>query len=57
MASTKQPILGMSHLGICVRDLEKSLAFYRDLVGMKVVKEERPVVVLRSDEFAAYDDA
>ena len=35
-----QPIVGMSHLGICVRNMEKSLAFYRDLVGMKVVKEE-----------------
>ena len=42
MPSRKKPIpiVGMSHLGICVRSLNKSLAFYRDLVGMKVVREE-----------------
>lgn len=44
MTSGKQPIIGMSHLGICVRDMETSLAFYRDLVGMKVVKEENQAV-------------
>ena len=36
MAPRKQPIIGMSHLGICVRDMETALAFYRDLIGMQV---------------------
>lgn len=34
------PPSGMSHVAICVRDLDRSLAFYRDLVGMQVVKDE-----------------
>ncbi len=29
----------ISHIGICVRDMEKSLAFYRDALGMKVVAD------------------
>jgi catechol 2,3-dioxygenase-like lactoylglutathione lyase family enzyme len=28
---------GISHMGICVRDMEQSLAFYRDALGMKVL--------------------
>lgn len=27
---------GVSHIAVCVRDLEKSLGFYRDVLGMKV---------------------
>ena len=27
---------GVSHIAICVRDLDKSLAFYRDILGMRV---------------------
>ncbi len=27
---------GVHHIAICVRDLDKSLAFYRDLLGMRV---------------------
>ena len=26
----------ISHIAVCVRDLDKSLAFYRDILGMKV---------------------
>ncbi len=26
----------VSHIAVCVKDLEKSLAFYRDILGMKV---------------------
>jgi glyoxylase I family protein len=33
------PMLGMSHVAICVRDLERSLRFYRDLLGFQVVKD------------------
>ena len=28
---------GVSHIGICVRDMDKSLAFYRDALGMEVL--------------------
>ena len=27
---------GVSHIAVCVKDLEKSLEFYRDVLGMKV---------------------
>ena len=32
-------ITGMNHTGFVVSDLEKSLAFYRDILGMKIVRE------------------
>ena len=32
--------IGVSHIAICVRDLEQSLAFYRDIVGMRVTFDE-----------------
>lgn len=31
---------GVSHIAICVRDMEKSLAFYRDILGMKVTLDQ-----------------
>jgi catechol 2,3-dioxygenase-like lactoylglutathione lyase family enzyme len=31
---------GVSHIAVCVRDMDKSLAFYRDILGMKVTKDE-----------------
>ena len=31
---------GVSHIAVCVRDMDKSLAFYRDILGMKVIKDE-----------------
>ncbi len=31
---------GVSHIAICVRDLDKSLAFYRDVLGMRVTMDE-----------------
>ena len=27
----------VTHIGICVRDMDRSLAFYRDILGMKVL--------------------
>ena len=31
---------GISHIAVCVRDMDKSLAFYRDILGMKIAKDE-----------------
>ena len=31
---------GVSHIAICVRDLDKSLAFYRDILGMRIIFDE-----------------
>ena len=31
---------GISHIAVCVRDMDKSLAFYRDILGMKVTKDQ-----------------
>ncbi len=33
-------IAGIAHLGIAVRDLEKTIAFYRDALGLPLVKVE-----------------
>jgi catechol 2,3-dioxygenase-like lactoylglutathione lyase family enzyme len=29
----------LSHIAICTRDMEKSLAFYRDILGMQVLAD------------------
>jgi glyoxylase I family protein len=31
---------GISHIAICVRDVDKSLAFYRDILGMRVTLDQ-----------------
>ena len=31
---------GISHIAVCVRDMDKTLAFYRDILGMKIAKDE-----------------
>ncbi len=41
-------MLSVSHLGICVSDLERSLAFYRDALGFELVGEHTV-----GDEFGA----
>jgi len=33
------PMLGMSHVAICVRNVDRALEFYRDLLGFLVVKD------------------
>ena len=30
----------VTHVGVCVRDMEKSLQFYRDALGMKVIGQK-----------------
>jgi glyoxylase I family protein len=30
---------GISHIAICVRDLDRSLSFYRDILGMRVASD------------------
>ena len=32
------PVSGIDHVGITVRELERSLAFYRDLLGLRVIE-------------------
>jgi catechol 2,3-dioxygenase-like lactoylglutathione lyase family enzyme len=35
-------ILSQVHTGICVSDLERSITFYRDVMGFKLIKVEEP---------------
>ena len=35
------PALGMSHVAFCVRDMEKSLAFYQEALGFRVLQDRR----------------
>lgn len=44
-------VVGLGHVGIYVRDLQKMVAFYRDFLGMQITKQnwERGMVFLSSD--------
>ena len=44
-------VLGLGHVGIYVRDLERMVAFYRDTMGMRVTKQNwrAGVVFLSAD--------
>jgi catechol 2,3-dioxygenase-like lactoylglutathione lyase family enzyme len=44
-------VRGLGHVGIYVRDLERMVAFYRDLMGMRVTKQNwrAGIVFLSSD--------
>ena len=35
------PALGMSHVAFCVRDMAKSLAFYQEALGFRVLHDRR----------------
>ena len=35
------PAIGMSHVAFCVRDMEKSLAFYQGALGFRVLNDRR----------------
>jgi catechol-2,3-dioxygenase len=44
-------VMGLGHVGIYVRDLERMVAFYRDLLGMRITKQNwrAGVVFLSAD--------
>src|SRR4029453_3357795 len=44
-------VLGLGHVGIYVRDLERMVAFYRDVMGMRITKQNwrAGVVFLSAD--------
>jgi catechol-2,3-dioxygenase len=49
-------VTGLGHVGIYVRDLERMVAFYRDLLGMQVTKQNwRAGVVFLSADPQAVD--
>ena len=49
-------VTGLGHVGIYVRDLERMVAFYRDLLGMEVTKQNwRAGVVFLSADPGAVD--
>src|SRR5215471_4672463 len=49
------PVLGLGHVGIYVRDLERMVRFYRDTLGMRVTKQNwrAGIVFLSADPNAA----
>src|SRR5260370_16948835 len=49
-------VTGLGHVGIYVRDLERMVAFYRDVVGMRVTKQNwRAGIVFLSADPEAVD--
>ena len=38
---------GIAHIAICVNDLEQSLAFYRDILGMTVKRHATQAMAMR----------
>jgi catechol 2,3-dioxygenase-like lactoylglutathione lyase family enzyme len=48
---------GIAHIAICVNDLEKSLAFYRDILGMTVKRHATQAMAMRpgAGSSAMYD--
>ena len=50
------PVKGLGHVGIYVRDLERMVEFYRDLLGMRITKQNwRAGVVFLSADPASAD--
>ena len=49
-------VTGLGHIGIYVRDLERMVAFYRDLLGMRVTKQNwRAGIVFLSADAESVD--
>ena len=40
MRTITPPPSSVSHIAICVRDMERALGFYRDLLGCEVTKDD-----------------
>lgn len=40
MSAITPPPSSVSHIAICVRDMDRSLGFYRDLLGCEVTKDD-----------------
>jgi catechol-2,3-dioxygenase len=51
MEAAMARVIGLGHLGVYVRDLERMAAFYRDFMGMQVTKQNwtRGIVFFSSD--------
>jgi catechol 2,3-dioxygenase-like lactoylglutathione lyase family enzyme len=43
----------LNHVGICVRDIDKSLAFYRDALGLTLFQDELLQIVPADDASAS----
>src|SRR5207344_515471 len=52
---TMANVIGLGHVGIYVRDLERMVAFYRDTLGMRVTKQNwrAGIVFLSTDPESA----
>jgi catechol-2,3-dioxygenase len=48
-------VVGLGHVGIYVRDLERMVAFYRDFLGMQVTKQRPGFMAFLSSDPAASD--
>lgn len=49
-------VVGLGHVGIYVRDLERMVAFYRDVMGLRITKQDwRWGIVLMSSDPAVND--
>ena len=45
-------INGLSHTGLVVRDIEKQIVFYRDIIGLEVVREKNTIAPITGDHTA-----
>ena len=46
----------VTHVGVCVKDMEESLKFYRDALGMKVIGEKLTDITEGGTQIARLDN-